>query len=606
MTTQGRRHRRWHGRPGGGGPRARTGATRSWSSSAAAARAAGPDWWRRRGSGSTPARPCSRCRSCWGRPSAPSAPTWPTCPDPAGRAHVPSQLRRRLRTPRVDHGRAAMSEEIGRLAGSRDAAALRSHVRVADRAVPGRDGSLHRRQLRLAARPPAPRRPGARAGRASAASAGSGQDGRARSSTTSGSGGSSASSRCTPVSRPYEALALYAVITYMDSVEGVFVPVGGMHMMARRARRGGHQGGRRHPVRHGRRVRSRAPRDGRSTGVVRRGRRARRGRRRRVQRRPPGGIPRVARRPRGAAGGPRAAGTRRRAVLWIAGVRACRRRMPPTTTSTSVPTGTARSGHSSTTGCGCPTRRSSSRCTASTTARSRPPGCSSLYVLEPVPNLARAGSTGRANVAGSSSDCGAGRFARLSDRRRRRGGVRPDRLGTHGHGAGHARSPSPTRSSRPGRSGRTTSSEGARAWCSRVRRTLPGVGVPMVLVSGKLAAERVDEYAARARARTAPGAVRRADADHDCCRGDPRRELRAVPAAQQASRHDVLLVDQAPAKVKRTTCTRCTASAATPTTSSTTWRRSSRRGPRRAAALRTFGDRFFADLDRRTLRATRC
>ena len=31
---------------------------------------------------------------------------------------------------------------------------------------------------------------------------------------------------------PYEALALYAVITYMDSVEGVFVPEGGMHKMA--------------------------------------------------------------------------------------------------------------------------------------------------------------------------------------------------------------------------------------------------------------------------------------------------------------------------------------------------------------------------------------
>ena len=31
---------------------------------------------------------------------------------------------------------------------------------------------------------------------------------------------------------PYEALALYAVITYMDSVEGVFVPEGGMHAMA--------------------------------------------------------------------------------------------------------------------------------------------------------------------------------------------------------------------------------------------------------------------------------------------------------------------------------------------------------------------------------------
>lgn len=31
---------------------------------------------------------------------------------------------------------------------------------------------------------------------------------------------------------PYQALALYAVITYMDSVEGVFVPDGGMHAMA--------------------------------------------------------------------------------------------------------------------------------------------------------------------------------------------------------------------------------------------------------------------------------------------------------------------------------------------------------------------------------------
>ena len=31
---------------------------------------------------------------------------------------------------------------------------------------------------------------------------------------------------------PYEALALYAVITYMDSIAGVFVPRGGMHQMA--------------------------------------------------------------------------------------------------------------------------------------------------------------------------------------------------------------------------------------------------------------------------------------------------------------------------------------------------------------------------------------
>ena len=47
---------------------------------------------------------------------------------------------------------------------------------------------------------------------------------------------------------PYEALALYAVITYMDSVEGVFVPEGGMHMMADGLAVGRREGRRRHPV----------------------------------------------------------------------------------------------------------------------------------------------------------------------------------------------------------------------------------------------------------------------------------------------------------------------------------------------------------------------
>ena len=31
---------------------------------------------------------------------------------------------------------------------------------------------------------------------------------------------------------PYEALALYSVITYMDTIDGVVVPVGGVHAMA--------------------------------------------------------------------------------------------------------------------------------------------------------------------------------------------------------------------------------------------------------------------------------------------------------------------------------------------------------------------------------------
>ena len=90
--------------------------------------------------------------------------------------------------------------------------------------------------------------------------------------------------------------------------------------------------------------------------------------------------------------------------------------------------------------------------------------------------------------------------------------------------------------------------------------TLPGVGVPMVLVSGKLAAERVGQYASadadhaplatlrrrrdgRNRRRRPPDAARRP--------GDARRELRAVPRVQQAPRHDVLLVDQGAAAVKR-------------------------------------------------------
>ena len=40
-----------------------------------------------------------------------------------------------------------------------------------------------------------------------------------------------ASRPCTPACRPFEALALYCVITYMDTVEGVYFPEGGMHAM---------------------------------------------------------------------------------------------------------------------------------------------------------------------------------------------------------------------------------------------------------------------------------------------------------------------------------------------------------------------------------------
>ena len=76
-------------------------------------------------------------------------------------------------------------------------------------------------------------------------------------------------------------------------------------------------------------------------------------------------------------------------------------------------------------------------------------------------------------------------------RRRHRGGARDHaaRLGGTRHGARARRSPPRTRSSRPGRSGRAT------CWGENVvftgSGTQPGVGVPMVLVSGRLAAERI-------------------------------------------------------------------------------------------------------------------
>ena len=70
---------------------------------------------------------------------------------------------------------------------------------------------------------------------------------------------------------PYEALALYAVITYMDAVEGVVVPEGGMHRMASGLAAAAREGGGRdplprtghpHPARPGRRGDGRRARGG--------------------------------------------------------------------------------------------------------------------------------------------------------------------------------------------------------------------------------------------------------------------------------------------------------------------------------------------------------
>ena len=140
---------------------------------------------------------------------------------------------------------------------------------------------------------------------------------------------------------PYEALALYAVITYMDSIEGVYVPDGGMHAMATGLADAVVKGGA--EIRYEATV-TRILRDG-DGGVAG------------VEL--AGGerieadvlvcdvdLPVAYRTLLGGADAPRAARRGRYSpscLLWVAGVRARRRTVQPTTTSTSASSGTSRS-----------------------------------------------------------------------------------------------------------------------------------------------------------------------------------------------------------------------------------------------------------------------
>ena len=114
------------------------------------------------------------------------------------------------------------------------------------------------------------------------------------------------------------------------------MPVGGMHMMAAGLAAAVAKAGVDDPVRRAPSARSRAPPTAGSPASWLEGGRARRGRRRRVQRRPAGRLPRAARRPATRRGRPA------RHVLAVVpccgspACGACRRRTPPTTTSTSV------------------------------------------------------------------------------------------------------------------------------------------------------------------------------------------------------------------------------------------------------------------------------
>ena len=138
------------------------------------------------------------------------------------------------------------------------------------------------------------------------------------------------------------------------------------------------------------------------------------------------------------------------------------------------------------------------------------------------PRTSTVGSTGWTPGARPATTCRPPRAPRLPDRHRGRGARRSARLGGAGDGARHAVravAPVPPDRSVPARQPRAPGA-GPRVHGSG---TVPGVGVPMVLVSGMLAAQRVEAMG------------------HDD--RHPRRELRPLPGAQQALRHHLLLVD---------------------------------------------------------------
>ena len=324
-----------------------------------------------------------------------------------------------------------------------------------------------------------------------------------------------------------------------------------------------------------------------STGAVR-GRAAGRrrgdpGRRGRVQRRPAGRLPHAAAGPAGAPGGPRRAATRRRpsSGTWASGA-SCRR-APPTTTSTSAGRGTGPSG----------------RCCATAGA------CPSPSLLVSVPTVERPGAGPRRPSRPLRARAGAEprRPGRLDDRDGpgpattwpppwRLGYptdieveelVDPARLGGPRHGAGHAVRPGAhVPPDRPVPAAATCTAA-RRAWCSPGRARCRASGVPMVLVSGMLAAQRVAR----------------------CCRERPRRRSTGPVTLDESYR----LCRQLNRRYgttyywsslvlpgwSATTCGRSTPSAATPTTSSTTW-----------ATLRSRrGEKALTDLRRPVLRRPR-
>jgi phytoene desaturase len=300
---------------------------------------------------------------------------------------------------------------------------------------------------------------------------------------------------------PYEALALYAVITYMDSVEGVCVPVGGMHMMgvglAAAVTKAGVD------IRYDASVSSimRAS-DGRVTGVVVDG----------EQHVAADAVvcnadlPVAYRELLPDLPAPRAARTGTYSpscVLWVAGVRGL---PPPDAAHHNIHFGADWDDsfraiiHD---GVRMPDPSMLVTVHSLDDRTLAPDGCSSLYVLEPTPNLA-------SPARGVRIDWPRERDRIVEDLRRRTSSLGYptdvvvekvydptdwERMGMeHGTPFALAHTFFQTGPFRPNNVNRK-----APGLVFTGSSTLPGVGVPMVLVSGKLAAQRVDEYAARRR-----------------------------------------------------------------------------------------------------------
>ena len=387
-----------------------------------------------------------------------------------------------------------MTEEIRRLCGPAEAAAFERLLRLARAPVPHRDAALHRAQLRRAARPRPAARPGARPRAA-----------RRRS-------GASRRTVARRLRRRSAAphLQLPVALRRAGALRGAR-PLRGHHLHGRGQRRRRARSAACTPSR----GRWRRPRPRRaSTSATRRRSsascwpRARRGPVRGV--RLVGGevIPAdavvcnpdlpVAYRTLlpGPAAAPAWSAPARyspSAVVWHVGVRGA---LPPGVAHHNIHFGRpweAAFRALLATGAACPTRRCWSACRRSTSRPWPPTGRHVLYVLEPVPEPRRPRRLDDRAGPGPRRPRRRRGGRRLPDRHRGRGARRSPRLGGPAAWSAARRSPWRTRSARPGRSAPATSTRQAPGLVFAGSGTVPGVGVPMVLVSGMLAAERVGE-----------------------------------------------------------------------------------------------------------------